>query len=135
MFDVSKPTLVFVTQTHHPVLNHFTGYIFAYYEFHYHKPKELFFRHIHEAQVFALYRDAVLELRPERKPDTVTAIDYVLHGAHGNDADYPEPVDDPEELKSAAVKRASAKYEQKRARILERRNAEAKEVDWFGGSE
>jgi hypothetical protein len=78
MFDCGGPTLVFVTQTHHPLLEHHTGYIFAYYEFQMHKPQELFFQHIAEAQVFALYRRAKLELDPDMKPERVTALDYVL---------------------------------------------------------
>jgi len=79
MFDCSGPTLVFVTQTHHPILEHHTGYIFALYDVHYYKPKEMFFRHIAEAQVFALYRKARLEMNPDSKPDRVTALAYVLN--------------------------------------------------------
>lgn len=78
LFDISKPTLVFVTQTHHPVLEHLTGYIFALYEFHYHKPVELFFSHIYEAQVFAQYRGAALVMDSDKRPGTVTAVDYIL---------------------------------------------------------
>ena len=80
MFDCSGPTLVFVTQTHHPILEHHTGYIFALYDVHFHKAKELFFQHIAEAQVFALYREARLEMNPDAKPDRVTALEYVLSG-------------------------------------------------------
>ena len=79
MFDCGGPTLVFVTQTHHPLLEHHTGYIFALYDIHYYKPRELFFQHIAEAQVFALYRQARLEMDPEAKPDKLSALDYVLN--------------------------------------------------------
>lgn len=80
MYDCSGPTLVFVTQTHHPVLEHHTGYLFALFDIHYHKPKELFFQHIAEAQVFALYRGARLCMSPDATPERVTAVEYALNG-------------------------------------------------------
>lgn len=78
MYDVRKPLLVFVTQTHHPVLEHHTGYLFAEYDFTYLKPRELFFQHIYEAHLYALHTGADMEMDPERKPEIVTALAYIL---------------------------------------------------------
>lgn len=79
MFDIRNDLLVFVTQTHHPVLEHHTGYIFAEYRVTYRKPRELFFQHYYEVVVYALHMGADIELDPDRKPDIVTALDYVLN--------------------------------------------------------
>ena len=70
MYDCAGPLMVLATPTYHPVLEHHTGYIFAYYEPHLYKPRELFFTHIFEAQVFALYRNARLSLISEDAPQT-----------------------------------------------------------------
>jgi hypothetical protein len=78
MFDVGGPTLVFVTQTHHPILEHHTGYIFALYEMTMHKPRELFFSHVAEAQVYALHKGASLHMDPRAAPERLTALDYLL---------------------------------------------------------
>ena len=79
MYDISDDLLVFVTQTHHPVLEHHTGYIFAEYRCHYRKPRELFFTHFFEVNLYALHTGAKIELDPTRKPGIVTALDYVLN--------------------------------------------------------
>lgn len=107
MFDCGGPVLVFVTQTHHPLFEYHTGYIFAYYEFHYHKPKEMFFRHVAEAQVFALYRRARLEMDATQAPERVTALEYVLNGE-----DESKYIHMPELRHNAAArKRAAAKQQ------------------------
>ena len=107
MFDCGGPVLVFVTQTHHPLFEYHTGYIFAYYEFHYHKPKEMFFRHVAEAQVFALYRKARLEMDASQAPERVTALEYVLNGE-----DESKYINMPELRHNAAArKRAAAKQQ------------------------
>jgi hypothetical protein len=90
MYDIRHKQLVFVTQTLHPVLEHHTGYLFAEYEIHYRKPRELFFTHIYEAHVHAMKTGAELVMDPNLKPGIVTALDYVandedssLYGATG----------------------------------------------------
>lgn len=80
MYDIRHPQLVFVTQTLHPVLEHHTGYLFAEYEIHYRKPRELFFQHIYEAHVYAMKTGAEFVMDPTMKPGIVTALDYVTHG-------------------------------------------------------
>lgn len=80
MYDCSGPTLVFVTQTHNPVTEQHTGYIFALFDVHFHKPRELFFSHIAEAHIFALRLDAVLHMDEEAAPGVVTALDYAVNG-------------------------------------------------------
>ena len=56
MYDCSGPMLVFVTQCHHPLLGHHTGYLFAEYDVLYDEPRELFFEHIASAQTYAIKR-------------------------------------------------------------------------------
>ena len=80
MYDCSGPLLVFVTQTHHPVLEHHTGYLFAEFDIHYHKPRELFFEHIYEASVYAMHMGARMSMNPDETPTRVTALEYVLNG-------------------------------------------------------
>lgn len=67
MYDISKPYLVFDT---HCLSRHntHTGYIFRYYEPYVDKVREYFFAHIAEAQVFAIYRAAVLVMNPKAAP-------------------------------------------------------------------
>lgn len=79
MFDIKDDVLVFVQQTHHPILEHHTGYIFAEYKVTYRKPRELFFTHFWEVNVYALHTGAKIELDPDRKPEIVTALDYVMN--------------------------------------------------------
>lgn len=79
MFDIRDDVLVFIQQTHHPVLEHHTGYLFAEYRVTYRKPRELFFQHYYEVVVYAAHTGAKIELNPDRKPDIVTALDYVLN--------------------------------------------------------
>ena len=86
MFDIKDDLLVFVSQTHHPVLEHHTGYIFAEYKVTYRKPRELFFTHFWEVNVYALHTGAKIEMNPERKPDIVTALDYVMN--QSDDSQY-----------------------------------------------
>ena len=88
MFDIHDDVLVFVTQTHHPVLEHHTGYIFAEYRVTYRKPRELFFTHFFEVNLYALHTGAKIELDPTRRPDIVTALDYVLN--QQDDSQYGE---------------------------------------------
>ncbi len=88
MYDLRGDLLVFVTQTHHPLLEHHTGYIFAEYRFTYHKPRELFFQHIYEVNLYALHTGAKIELNPDNKPGIVTALDYVLSAQ--DDSQYGE---------------------------------------------
>lgn len=88
MFDLRDPVLVFNTQTHHPVLEHHTGYIFDFYAITARKARPLFFTHIWEAHVFALRMRATLEMNPDAKPDIVTALDYILSTTDG-DSRYP----------------------------------------------
>lgn len=76
MFDISGPVLVFDTHCH-GFNNEFTGYIFALYEMEFSKPRELFFSHIAEAQVFALNRGAALFMNPACKPERLAASMYL----------------------------------------------------------
>lgn len=134
MFDCGGPTLVFVTQTLHPVLEHHTGYIFGYYDIHFRKVKEMFFQHIAEAQVFALYRGARFEMDPSRKPDTVTAVDYILSAE--------EVID--ESFREERGRTSKGGYRPRRQRIDAEFDSEAvselqptdmlveEEVNWFG---
>lgn len=96
MFDVSQPVLVFDTHCH-GFNNEFTGYIFALYELEYSKPRELFFSHIAEAQVFALNRGAVLFMNPACKPERLAASMYLR-----------AYVDDPNVASMSANARATA---------------------------
>ena len=137
MYDCGGPTLVFVTQTHHPLLEHHTGYIFALYDIHYYKPKELFFQHIAEAQVFALYRKARLELDPDAKPDKVSALDYVLSAE--DDSRYGEPPDHGLRGQSPASRKGKrnteAEFELDAALVEQEEEAmlvEVAEIDFFG---
>lgn len=88
MYDISDDLLVFVSQTHHPILEHHTGYIFAEYRTTYRKPRELFFTHFWEVNVYALHTGAKIELNPDHKPEIVTALDYVLSAQ--DDSQYGE---------------------------------------------
>lgn len=76
MFNCSGPTLVFVTQTAHPLLEHPTGLIFALYNVQDYKPRELFFENFLAVQAFAQGR-ARIEMDPARKPERVTSADYL----------------------------------------------------------
>lgn len=79
MYDIKQPLLVLATPTYHPVLEHHTGYIFQLYEIYYSKPRELFFQHIFEAQVYALHVGAEFSIDMHTAPGVVTALDYVLN--------------------------------------------------------
>ena len=88
MYDIANDLLVFVSQTHHPVLEHHTGYLFAEYRVTYRKPRELFFQHFFEVNLYALHTGAQIELNPDRKPEIVTALDYVMN--HVDESQYGE---------------------------------------------
>lgn len=118
MYDCAGPCLVFVTQTLHPILNTHTGYIFAEYDIHYSKPREMFFSSYADVQVFALTRSKYgrhlllkgsagrdwnaarnleqpeafgeyqLIMDPDAKPQILTAAHYSSYVEH--DADYPD---------------------------------------------
>lgn len=77
MFDCGGPTLVFASQTLHPLLGHPTGLIFALYNVEAHKPRELFFSDFLEVQVFAKNIRARIEMNPDRKPERITAADFL----------------------------------------------------------
>jgi hypothetical protein len=131
MFDCNGPLLVLNTPTYHPVLEHHTGYIFDYYEFHFYKPREMFFSHIFEAQVFALYRKARLELDPAQKPETVTAVDYILSAES-----YDERMPEGGNTGLAGVRQRPGHREPEQAppaRLTEPWEPEdIPEIDWFG---
>lgn len=141
MFDCGSPTLVFITQTHHPVLEHHTGFLFGYYEFQFRKPKEMFFAHIHEAQVFALYREARLEMDPEQRPEEVTALGYSLAGQdeslfmHIPDMrTNHEKVPDSAGLAARKSKQAALDLptDEQLTELDELLTAESPAIDWFG---
>lgn len=77
MFDVAKPILVFNTQTHHPLLEHFTGYIFQLFEYDASAPRELFFESMAAAIMFAKRAGIDLSWDEADRPEWVTALDYV----------------------------------------------------------
>ena len=78
MYDIKKPLLVMATPTYHPLFEHHTGYIFQHYDAYFSKPRELFFQHIYEAQVYALHLDAEFSLNSDVAPGLVTALEYIL---------------------------------------------------------
>lgn len=131
MFDISEPALVFDTQTLHPILEYHTGYIFKYYEFHFHKPREMFFTHIYEAQVFALYRGAKLELNPDLKPGIVTAQEYTLSG---QDESQFLAMPDLRSFRGSAakVKLPEVPTDQQLVEMDELMTGEVPAIDWFG---
>lgn len=135
MYDIAKPVLVFVTQTHHPVLEHHTGYIFAEYDYEYHKPRELFFAHIHEAQIYALYRGAVLELDPDSKPGIVTAQNYVLTAEDDSRFMLVPDLRLSDEHRARAQKRGKANAKTEWVPMPEPQEEVEPVVDWFGEDE
>lgn len=76
MYDVRGPTLIFTTQTHNPVTEQHTGYIFSLYDCHMRKPREFFFCNLFEAATMAAYWGADLLMNPDATPEQLTAVDY-----------------------------------------------------------
>lgn len=160
MYDCNGPMLVFVEQTLHPILGIHTGYIFAEYDVTYEEPRELFFSHIWEAQVYALNRsvwhdtrryagrasDVVihseLELHqgmqlimdPRAKPDRLTSLAYLFNYAETDGSEFDDHSDAyvyDHNVKSAKNREYRARA---KARKLEQaRVASLSELDFFGG--
>jgi hypothetical protein len=155
MYDCSGPMLVFVTQTHHPLLGHHTGYIFAEYDVMYSEPRELFFEHIATAQAYALKcterRNRVvrtllrgtkmvethpvppmqLVLDPDLKPERLCAQSFLTSlFDYGDFPDAPEidggqPSSEPEPVRKATAARKAAEYRKRKLRALA-------DVNFFG---
>lgn len=154
MYDCSGPMLVFVTQTHHPLLGHHTGYIFAEYDVMYSEPRELFFEHIATAQAYALKcterRNRVvrtllwgekveemhqvppmrLVLNPDHKPERLCALSFL--GALFDDGHFPSPPEigdktpgTPRPSRDAIAARKAAEYRKRKLRALA-------DVNFFG---
>lgn len=147
MYDCSGPMLVFVTQTHHPLLGHHTGYIFAEYDVMYSEPRELFFEHIATAQAYALKcterRNRVvrtllrgekveemhqvppmrLVLNPDHKPERLCSQSFLTSlFDYGDFPDAPEidggqPSSEPEPVRKAIAARKAAEYRKRRRRL------------------
>ena len=79
MYDVRGPTLVFTTQTHNPVTEQHTGYIFRLYDAHFDKPREFFFSNIFEATIMAAHWGADLLTNERSAPDRLCAEDYAAN--------------------------------------------------------
>ncbi len=127
MYDCAGPQLVLATPTYHPVLSTHTGYIFAYYEFHFHRPQELFFAHIFEAQLFALYRGAEMHLDAGAAPQVVTALDYIISAPEYDDSRF---LDSPSRLPGSGDTRPTSR---KPANTFgPPPEDDIPEVDWFG---
>lgn len=76
MFDIQDPFLVFETHCV-DIFDIFTGYIFRWYEPNETEPRELFFSHIIEAQLYAKARCAVFSMHPGSHPRRVTVEDFL----------------------------------------------------------
>lgn len=76
MYDITQPHLVFDTHCHGES-GSFTGYIFKYFERDVSKPRELFFSHFAEAQVFAIQKEAILLMNPKAAPTRVGILDFL----------------------------------------------------------
>lgn len=139
MFDIARPVLVFDTQCHNVLTGRLHGYIFRYYEFHYRKPRELFFTDPIEARVFAQKKGADFSTNADMQPEVVTALDYVMN--HDPFVHYPQPLDMHEGDDWRDIERRKADAQRKRDwRALEtldpdELNSESEsdpQIDYFG---
>lgn len=147
MFDIARPLLVFETQTHNVMTGKLSGFIFRYYEYHYRKPRELFFSDPIEARVFAQKKGADFSMLTEHQPEVVTALDYVMN--HDPFSHYPQGDTEAEDVADYLAQQSSARRSAEyRRRKRDRRreveddrmfdedfDEEDAELDWFGEDE